>query len=137
MGVIFVYKWDDRYRIGEPSIDSQHRKIFQICDRIMKNFQYYDEERNQRTITEAVKYLKNYTIEHFANEEAYQQSIGYEGFPGHHQKHEEFTKTILEQEKILEKSGYTPEEVGQFVEIVNNWLVEHIMRSDQAIAPKK
>lgn len=132
-----MYKWDDKYCIGEPSVDAQHRKIFQICDRIVKVFEYNDEERTQRTIVEAVKYLKNYTIEHFADEEAYQQAIGYEGFPGHHQLHEEFTRTILEEEKILEESGYAPEKVNQFVEIVNNWLVEHIMRCDRAIAPKK
>lgn len=132
-----MYEWDDRYCIGEPNIDSQHRRLFQICERVMKIFQYDDEARNQRTVAEAVKYLKNYTMEHFANEEAYQRAIGYEGFAEHHQKHEEFTQTILDEEKILEESGYTPENVEQFVKIVNNWLVDHIMRCDQAIAPGK
>lgn len=132
-----MYKWDNRYCIGEPHIDSQHQKLFQICERIMKIFQYDDEARNQRAVAEAVKYLKNYTIEHFANEEAYQRAIGYEGFAEHHQKHEEFTQTILKEEKILEESGYASEDVAQFVKIVNDWLVDHIMRCDQAIVPGK
>lgn len=132
-----MYKWDDRYRIGEPHIDSQHRKLFQICERIMKIFEYNDETRNQRAVAEAVKYLKNYTMEHFANEEAYQRAIGYKGFVEHHQKHEEFTRTIVEEERILEESGYASEDVEQFVKIVNDWLVDHIMRCDQAIVPGK
>lgn len=130
-----MYAWDDRYCIGEPGIDAQHRKLFQICERIVKIFQHGDAESNQRTVAEAMKYLKNYTIEHFANEEAYQRSIGYEGFEEHHQKHEAFAQTISEQEAILKESGYAPEDVEGFVEIVNNWLVNHIMHSDQAITP--
>lgn len=38
-----MYEWDDRYCIEEPHIDSQHRKPFQICRRIIEIFQY-DEE---------------------------------------------------------------------------------------------
>lgn len=132
-----MYEWDDRYCIGEPLIDSQHQKLFQICERIMRIFEYEDEDRNQRAIAEAVKYLKNYTIDHFANEEAYQRAVGYEGFAEHHQKHEEFTQTILEEARILERSRYAPEKVEEFVKIVNNWLVEHIMQCDQAIVPRK
>lgn len=130
-----MYEWDDRYRIGVPHIDSQHQKLFQICKRIEKIFQYEDETRNQRTIAESVKYLKNYTIEHFADEEEYQRSIGFEDFEEHHQKHVGFTQTILEQEKILEENAYAEEKVEQFVQFVYNWLVEHIMGSDQMITP--
>ena len=132
-----MYKWDDKYCIGEPTIDSQHQKIFQICERVMKIFQYGDDARNQRTRAESVKYLKNYTIEHFTSEEKYQRSIGYEGFEAHHQVHEDFARTIAEQETILEEHGYSFETVEQFVTIINNWLVEHIMDSDQKIAPGK
>lgn len=103
-----MYLWDDRYRIGEPAIDAQHQKLFQICERITKIFQNDDEERSQRAVAEAVKCLKNYTLEHFAQEEIYQCSIGYEGFAEHRQKHEEFKRTILREEQLLEGSGYAP-----------------------------
>lgn len=86
-------------------------------------------------MAEAVKYLKNYTVEHFATEEAYQQAIGYEGFEEHRQKHADFTRTVLEEEAILQKSGYAQENVEEFVKIVNNWLADHIMQADQAIKP--
>lgn len=76
-------------------------------------------------------------MEHFADEEAYQRAIDYEGVAEHHQKHEEFTQTILEQEKILEESGHASENIEQFVKIVNDWLVNHIVHSDQAIMPGK
>lgn len=132
-----MYQWDDRYCIGEPVIDSQHQKLFHICERIMKILQYEDEVRSRRAAAEAVKYLKNYTIEHFAHEEAYQQAIGYREFVQHRQKHEAFKQTILEEEKILEESEYSSENVEQFVKIVNDWLVDHIIQSDQAITPGK
>lgn len=132
-----MYKWDEKYCIGEPQIDSQHRKLFQICERIMKIFEYHDDAKNQRAVVEAIKFLKNYTIEHFASEEAYQRAIGYDGYEEHHEKHEEFTQTILEQEKLLEESGYAFEDVERFIEIVNNWLAEHIMCCDHTIVPGK
>lgn len=130
-----MYQWDDRYRIGEPTIDAQHQKLFQICERIMKILKDGNEARNQRAVAEAVKYLKNYTIEHFIHEEDFQQAIGYEKFEKHSQKHEDFKQTVLDEEARLEASGFAPEDVERFVEIVNNWLVNHIMGSDQAIAP--
>lgn len=99
-----MHQWDDRYCIGEPVIDSQHQKLFRICERIMKILQYEDEARSRRTVAEAVKYLKNHTIEQFTHEEAYQQAIGYDGFAEHRQKHEDFKQTILKEEKILEES---------------------------------
>lgn len=130
-------EWDERYRIGEPVIDEQHHRLFQICWRIIEIFQNEDQERNQRAVTEAVKYLKHYTMEHFAQEEAYQQAIGYEGFPEHKQKHEHFKQTVLEWEKKLEESGYAQEDVEQFVEILNEWLAGHIIHADRAIRPGK
>ena len=101
----------------------------------MKILEEDNETKSQRTIVEAVKYLKNYTMEHFSDEEAYQRAIGYEGFDGHHREHEKFAQIVLEQEKILKKNGYTSSDVKQFVEIVNGWLVGHIMHCDQEIAP--
>lgn len=130
-----MYEWDERYCIGQPIIDAEHRKLFQLCARVVRIFQYEDEQRNQRAIAEAVKYLKNYTLEHFADEEAYQRSIGYEGFEEHRKKHEAFAQTILEQENIMEKSGYAPEAVEEFARIVNDWLFDHILNCDQAIKP--
>ena len=130
-----MYKWDESYCIGQPMIDEQHHTLFQICWRIINIFKDNDQEKNHRAVMEAIKYLKNYTMEHFAQEEAYQQSIGYEGFPEHKQIHENFKQTVLEWETILEESGYTQANVEQFVEILNEWLAEHIIHADQAIRP--
>ena len=65
-----VFQWKDQYSIGVEEIDAAHQKLFSIVRRLLKNILSGDYEKNKKTCIEAVKFLKQYTIEHFAQEEA-------------------------------------------------------------------
>ncbi|MDE5718992.1 MAG: hemerythrin, partial [Lachnospiraceae bacterium] len=74
-------EWDKRFNIGVESIDKAHRKLFSIVHRLITLSK--DASSGQWACAEGIKYFKNYAIKHFADEEAYMQSIGYKGYDIH------------------------------------------------------
>ena len=107
--------WDDRYRVGVAVIDSAHQKLFALVRRLV--LLSGDEQRSQWACEESVKYLKNYTLKHFAEEEAYMRQCAYE--------------------KELGETGYSAEAVQHFVGFCIGWLTGHIMMEDRNITREK
>ena len=128
-----MYDWKEEYCIGVEKIDNQHRQLFKIVARIENIMADGDKERNKAAVAEQIKYLVNYTVEHFNDEELYQKSIGYSDFLNHHAAHEAFKEEVLEYEKKLEEDNFNSEDVNNFVNMVKEWLLNHIIRVDQKI----
>lgn len=125
-------EWDKRFNIGVESIDKAHRKLFSIVHRLITLSK--DESSGQWACAEAIKYFKNYAIKHFADEEAYMQSIGYKGYDIHKRLHDDLRfKTLPALEKDLTESNYSQESIQHFIGICVGWLTAHIIIEDRAI----
>lgn len=125
-------EWDKRFNIGVESIDKAHRKLFSIVHRLIALSK--DESSGQWACAEAIKYFKNYAIKHFADEEAYMQSIGYKGYDIHKRLHDDLRfKTLPALEKDLTESNYSQESIQHFIGICVGWLTAHIIIEDRAI----
>ncbi len=126
------FEWRDEYNIGVDAIDREHQRLFKIINKI---FTFREEEKDsQWTCQEGIKYFKGHAVKHFADEEAYMESIGYEGLEQHRRIHREFrenTLPALEQE--LEHTGYAPDAVDHFLGVCTGWLIGHTLTEDQAI----
>lgn len=127
--------WDEKFKIGVEVVDRAHAKLFRITNKLYEISQ--DESTNRAAYKEGIKYLEAYSVTHFAEEEAYMQSIRYNGYAEHKRLHDNFrNKTLVSLKRDLELSDYSTEAVQRFVGIMNNWLKEHIMLEDQAIVGK-
>lgn len=125
-------EWNKRFNIGVDSIDNAHRKLFSIVRRLIRLSR--DENNGPWACAEGIKYLKSYAIEHFTDEEAYMQSIGYEGYEVHKRLHDDMRyKTLPELEQELTQSDYSQESIHHFLGICLGWLTCHIMIEDRAI----
>ena len=128
-------KWNDRFCIGVDTIDKAHQRLFAIVGRLLNLNE--DEAKQQYACREGVKYFKSYTIKHFAEEEAYMQSINYPGYAVHKDLHDNLRdETLPALEAELEEHNYSRESVRHFVGICVGWLNTHIMREDYAITGK-
>ena len=126
-------EWDERFSIGVSSIDKAHRKLFSIVHKLIDLSK--DKSSGQWACAEGIKYFKNYTIQHFADEEAYMQSIGYKGYEIHKHLHDDMRyKTLPALEKDLTESNYSQEAIHHFIGICVGWLTAHIIIEDRAIA---
>lgn len=128
-------EWDKRFNIGIDSIDNAHRKLFSIVRRLIHLSR--DENNGPWACAEGIKYFKNYTIEHFTDEEAYMQSIGYKGYEIHKRLHDDMRyKTLPALERDLTESNYSKESIQHFLGICLGWLTAHILIEDRAITGK-
>ena len=128
-------KWNKRFNIGVDSIDNAHRKLFSIVRRLVHLSK--DENNGQWACAEGIKYFKSYAIEHFTDEEAYMQSIGYQGYEMHKRLHDDMrNKTLPALEKELKESNYSQESIQHFLGICLGWLTAHILIEDRAITGK-
>lgn len=129
-------KWDDRYNTNVGVIDAAHQKLFSIVSRLIALNE--DETKQQHACREGIKYFKNYTFKHFAEEEAYMQAIDYEGYELHKVLHDNMRdKTLPALEQELEEQDYSKESISHFLGICVGWLNGHIIIEDQAITGRK
>ena len=125
-------EWNDRFNIGVEVVDKAHQKLFSIVGKLIELNE--DEEKQQHACREGIKYFKNYTIKHFAEEEAYMQSIDYQGYAVHKKLHDNMcNNTIPALEQELEEQNYSKESVRHFLGICIGWLTGHVMIEDHAI----
>ena len=128
-------EWNKNFNIGVDSIDNAHRKLFSIVRRLVNLSQ--NEHNGQWACAEGIKYFKSYAIQHFTDEEAYMQSIGYHGYEIHKHLHDDMRfKTLPALEKDLLESDYSQESIHHFIGICLGWLAAHIMIEDRAITGK-
>lgn len=133
-----VFEWQEDYEIGVDKIDNAHRQLFRIVNRIINNFMDTDFDKHKTTCIEAIKYLKNYTINHFAEEEAYQLSIGYSGYRAHKRVHDNMRDVVIPAlEHELTAKSYAKEALEHFAGVCAGWLAAHVLVEDQAITGKR
>jgi hemerythrin len=84
-------KWDDAYSLGIKNIDDQHKKLFDIVDKIFSLQESKDVKGNIRTILhELFEYIKV----HFKDEEEFMKSINYPDLAYHIELHEQLVKSV-------------------------------------------
>lgn len=122
--------WKESYRLGVDSIDEQHIELFRMTNELMKEIQ---SKADESVFADAIGFLKEYVVYHFAEEEAYQVSISYSGLVEHQKLHAAFTNTVLEFEKRLLASKYDMGVIKEMAGMLSAWLIYHVADADQKI----
>ncbi|MCI9486011.1 MAG: response regulator [Lachnospiraceae bacterium] len=129
-------EWKEEFDIGVKIIDEEHRRLFQIINRL---FALGEEERkSKKACQEGIKYFKEHAMQHFADEEKYMELIAYEDLEMHRRIHRGFrenTLPALEQE--LAREGYSSDAVNHFLGVCAGWMIGHTLTEDQAIGGKR
>lgn len=134
---IELFEWSDEYKIGDDSIDNEHKALFSFVNRILQDCMDRNYEKNEKICTETIQYLKSYTTKHFAEEEEFQRSIGYEGYQTHKKIHDNMRDVVIPAlEKEVAVKGYSTEALEHFTGTLAGWLAAHVLIEDQAITGK-
>lgn len=124
--------WRDRFNIGVEVIDKAHQRLFSIVGKLLSLNE--DTAKQQHACREGIKYFKSYTLKHFAEEEAYMQSIQYSEYDMHKSLHDNLRdNTLPALERELDEQNYSMEAIQHFLGICVGWLNGHIMIEDHAI----
>lgn len=121
------------YYTGIELIDEEHKELFRIADEAYQVFK--DEfivDKFDNIVTIIVR-LKEYAIKHFADEEAYMQSIKYKKFLSQKVEHNDFIEK-LEAINFDQMDHNQTETLVELLEFLNDWLVHHILEKDKLIS---
>ncbi|WP_233277842.1 bacteriohemerythrin [Paenibacillus durus] len=122
--------WRESYEIGVEKIDCQHRQL------LVKLNEFFDACSNQQgreKIEETLKFLKDYTIEHFGSEEELMNDIHFPELAEHQKEHADFVKTVLELEEAIQTKGVSVLTTIKLNRTLTDWLITHINKCDKLI----
>ncbi len=125
-------EFTDEYRTGIPLIDSEHKQLLSIVEQANHLARSEHVEEKYDEILLVLEQLKNYTVEHFQDEEEYMESIGYEGLAAQKRAHDAFIDKI-ENLSMEELTKHPKEYLQSLLEFLLGWLVNHILHSDKKI----
>ena len=103
------YKWDASFDVKHGELNEQHKKLFDLIDRLDKD------KSNKQVLNDLLALVKL----HFSTEESVRQGKGLLS-DGHKAKHV----------KLVEDVGKLPAIDQAATDFLKNWLVNHIKASD-------
>jgi hemerythrin len=126
-----IVDWDDRYLIGIPLIDEQHKELIRLTNTLYESCLQGDEaarKKFKRTIQGTVDYVRF----HFSAEEQILKNVNYPELASHKKQHEKFVKQVLEEAKnFVEGKKFVP---NTFVRFLRDWILTHIAMEDRKYA---
>ncbi|MDR3123764.1 MAG: bacteriohemerythrin [Treponema sp.] len=127
---VFV-EWEDRYSVGIPMIDEQHKELIRLTNELYKGCLAGEETARAYFMT-AVKGTVDYVKYHFGMEEKLLQNVKYPELAEHKREHEAFVKNILEEvQSFKEGKKFVP---NIFVRYLKDWILSHIAVADRRYA---
>ena len=121
-------EWTDEYKIGINVIDNQHHRIIEYINSL---FDMGDNPAKDQ-LALVIDSMIDYTYSHFAFEEALMEEAGYDFLSVHKRSHEAFTQRINDLHQRFIDGEDVKNEIG---ELLQAWLINHIMSDDQSYAP--
>lgn len=119
--------WKEIYQLGIESIDEQHKMLFKKIEQLIGET---EGQRRPEIYKQIIKFLKEYVVFHFQDEEAYFESIGYADAQEHKKQQRDLTAQVEKYAAQLEKSQYDFRVVKRFVGMLSAWLIYHVADED-------
>ncbi len=122
--------WDDSFNTNIRTFDDQHKVLFNMINELHDAMQ---QKRSKEAISNILKGLADYTVNHFAEEERAFDKTGYTETEKHKQMH----KTLVDQVVDLIGKYQSGETVlsQDIIDFLQKWLMEHIKGQDKKYAP--
>ncbi|MDR2631552.1 MAG: bacteriohemerythrin [Spirochaetaceae bacterium] len=126
-----IVEWDDRYSVGIPLVDEQHKELIRLTNSLYESCLAGDEAARV-SFKEAIQGTVEYVKFHFGAEERILTNVHYPDFALHKKQHEEFVKQVLGEVKSFEEGKkFVP---NVFVRFLRDWILTHIALSDKKYA---
>ena len=128
--MVFLLEWNEHYSVGVEFIDEQHARLFELANEIetlLNNTLVLDK---YDAIVSIITELKDYTEQHFADEEAYMLEKKFPKFLSHKARHLDFIEKVaaVDLGRIDDAQN---EYLRDILRFVGTWLVEHILEEDK------
>ena len=126
-------EWTEKLSIGVDLIDSQHKELFVKINELVAAI---NDHTCKIKITDVIRFLEDYIVFHFGEEEAYMQRNEYPGYLRHKAQHNYFMESFLELKKELQKLEGGKKRGSYDLSVMTNqvvvdWILDHIAEVDR------
>lgn len=125
-----LIEWSSKYHIGINEIDSQHKILVDIINKLYASF---GSNSTKKEIKKNLNELLDYTVYHFGNEEKYFAKFGYKDSPAHLAQHQKFIERIKKFADEFEDGDSTVS--LDIINFLKDWLINHILKIDSRYVP--
>ncbi len=123
------FKWSDEYSVGVEEIDVQHKKLFDLLEKLRTAIH---EKHGSAACVEILEELVSYTKVHFTLEESLMRLAHYENFEAHQQRHRDLVAEVEQMYQKIQSGGASIS--FELLHFLRNWLTKHILNEDMAYA---
>lgn len=128
-------EWTEDLSVGIDEIDEQHKELIRRIGDLVDSVR---QKSCKYKIGDVIKFLEDYIVVHFGEEEGLMQKYAYPEYKGHRAQHEYFMKEFAELKKELEKleggkKGGSYDLSVETNRIVVDWILDHIAKVDKRL----
>ena len=123
-------EWKEDLAINVKEVDDQHKELF---IKVNDLFTACNAGKGKENIDNVIKYLQDYVVLHFSSEEKLQKQNNYPQYEVHKAQHEQFVRDFLALKDKIDKNGVTGLTIVQLNQVLVDWLINHIRKSDKAL----
>jgi len=124
-------EWNDSYAVGIEAIDREHRELFK---HISKLIDALHQSKGTEEVAATLRFLALYADSHFAMEESLMAAHRYPGAADHAKEHAHFRATFSVLAARLQSEGPSAALAMEVNNKICNWLVRHVLGTDQPLA---
>ncbi|MFP4604687.1 MAG: bacteriohemerythrin [Bacteroidales bacterium] len=123
-------QWKDSMATDIDEIDTQHMQLVSLINDL---YEAMSKGQGKEKLNEIFNELFDYAKTHFFTEEKLMLVYGFPGYEEHKKEHQNFVEEIKKYKGKFEGGeSKTSIEVAKFLK---EWLVNHILKTDQKYAP--
>ena len=119
--------WNSNYVIGNTLVDSEHKEIFEMVERLIAG----DFKGRPDKIMTTVNFLMDYVKRHFDHEKRLMDESDYPQTDEHVKQHIDFVRVVTQLAEKIEGNLNSIDISLEVNTVIVNWLAEHVMGSDR------
>ncbi len=126
-----LLEWRPEFAVGVESLDTDHKVLVSLINQLDDAITAGNPRAAVQRVLDA---LYDYTVYHFAREEALMRACGYPDYEAHASTHASLRAQVAD---IRDRYGRSPESVHsqEVLTFLKNWLSAHIIGRDHLYIP--
>lgn len=121
-------QWSPRLAVGIEKVDAQHQELIARVNALLGGL---GANKGKEALAPMLRFLRDYTVEHFTDETRLMKSAGYPKLEAHLALHAGFVKEFDALATALAKDGATSHLTIKAANLLCDWLRDHIAGADR------
>lgn len=125
------WQYSSAIELGIKNIDAQHKELMEKANHLNSQV---DGRVLSEVTTDTARFLAQYVLDHFQEEEAFLREVNYPYYDEHKKLHDDFRVLIQERLNKLDQNTISFSDYYEISRMLNDWIMDHINRADRAMA---